>query len=63
MKEFSILLKRAQEGSLEATEQLLKMYMPMIEKYARLDGKTDEDLRQYLIVCFLLALRKFELND
>ncbi|HIQ83832.1 MAG TPA: helix-turn-helix domain-containing protein [Candidatus Pullichristensenella stercorigallinarum] len=63
MKEFSILLKRAQEGSPEATEQLLKTYMPMIEKYARLDGKTDEDLRQHLIVCFLLALRKFELND
>ena len=63
MMDFPLLLRKAQEGSLEATEQLLKTYMPMIEKYARLDGKTDEDLRQHLIVCFLLALRKFELND
>ena len=63
MMDFPLLLRKAQEGSLEATEQLLKTYMPMIEKYARLDGKTDEDLRQHLIVCFLLALRKFKLND
>ena len=63
MKEFSILLKRAQEGSLEATECLLMMYMPMIEKYARLDGAMDEDMRQHLIVCFLLALRKFQTDS
>ena len=37
--------------------------MPMIEKYARLDGAMDEDMRQHLIVCFLLALRKFQTDS
>ena len=63
MMDFPILLRKAQEGSLEATEYLLMMYMPMIEKYARLDGAMDEDMRQHLIVCFLLALRKFQTDS
>ena len=41
MMDFPLLLRKAQEGSLEATECLLMMYMPMIEKYARLDGAMD----------------------
>ena len=31
MMDFPLLLRKAQEGSLEATECLLMMYMPMIE--------------------------------
>ena len=62
MNECLTLLEKAQRGSLEATERLLKAYMPMVDKYAWLDGQIDEDLRQHLIVCFLLAVQRFQIS-
>lgn len=46
-------------GSHENLEELLQLYMPMINKYSYLDGQLDEDLRQYIMIHIALNISKF----
>ena len=47
-KQFSDALQGAVEGNHEDLEEILKLYMPMIDRYSYLNGKLDEDMKQSL---------------
>ncbi len=44
---FRSTLAQAVAGSHEALEEILKLYEPLIRKHSYLNGKQDDDLRQY----------------
>ena len=57
--EFEKMLQAAVSGSLEALEQLFLLYAPLIDKHSKIDGRIDEDLRQYLLIHIALNISKF----
>ena len=58
-KEFEKMLQAAVSGSHEALEQLFLLYAPLIDKHSKIDGRIDEDLRQYLLIHIALNISKF----
>lgn len=58
---FRETLAQAVSGSHEALEVILKQYEPLIRKHSYLNGKKDEDLRQYLMIHIALNIHKFPL--
>lgn len=48
-------------GNHEALEIILKQYEPLIRKHSYLNGKVDDDLRQYLLIHIALNIHKFPL--
>lgn len=59
--EFAVLLRDAIEGDEKAFEELISLYMPMINKGSTIFGKLDEDLRQLILIRIAFNIRKFEL--
>jgi len=57
--EFSQLLSSAIAGNVKAMEWILEMYAPLINSHSYIDGRMDEDLRQYIIVQAIIKIRKF----
>lgn len=57
--EFRMLLQSAVAGDHEAVEQILKLYMPLINKNSVIDGRLDEDCRQYILIHIALNIGKF----
>ncbi|MDD5915903.1 MAG: helix-turn-helix domain-containing protein [Clostridiales bacterium] len=58
---FRSTLAQAVAGSHEALEEILKLYEPLIRKHSYLNGKQDDDLRQYLMIHIALSIHKFPL--
>ncbi|MDO4286413.1 MAG: helix-turn-helix domain-containing protein [Eubacteriales bacterium] len=58
-EEFRRTLQGAVAGGHEDLEEILRLYMPMINKYSYLDGQLDEDLRQYIMIHIALNISKF----
>lgn len=58
-EKFCRILQGAVAGSHEDLEEILRLYMPMINKYSYLDGQLDEDLRQYIMIHIALNISKF----
>lgn len=56
------LLELAKNGDLTAEEELIIRYLPLINKYSRRNGRFNEDCRQHLIIEFILAVRRFDIN-
>lgn len=59
--EFHKTLQGAVAGNHADLETILKLYEPMINKYSYLNGKLDEDLRQYIMIHIALNISKFSL--
>lgn len=59
MRDFAATLNMARQGDREVIEQLLLLYEPLIERCSRIDGKVDEDLRQFINLRFLISLKNF----
>lgn len=59
MTDFRTLIMEAQAGSEEATEKILLIYEPLINKYSRNCGCVDEDMRQFIIMRILIEVNKF----
>lgn len=57
--EFRELLTDTVAGSHDALEQILKLYMPLINKNSVIDGVLDEDCRQYILIHIALNIGKF----
>lgn len=57
--EFRSLLQRAISGDNAAIELILLMYMPIINRYSVIDGKFDDDCRQYILMHIYVNVRKF----
>ncbi len=58
-EEFRVMLEGAVAGRHKDLETLLELYMPLINHYSMLNGKLDEDLRQYLMIHIALNNSKF----
>ena len=58
-EEFRDMLEGAVAGKHKDLETLLELYMPLINHYSMLNGKLDEDLRQYLMIHIVLSISKF----
>ena len=57
--EFRQTLERAVAGSHEALERILEMYMPLLDHNSIINGKLDEDCRQYILIHIALNISKF----
>ncbi len=55
------MLKKALSGNQEELEKIILLYMPLINKYSYINGKIDEDLRQYIILRILNTIKKFKI--
>ena len=42
-----------------AVEALISLYMPLINRYSVIDGKFDDDCRQYILLHIVISLKKF----
>ena len=62
-KRFSDTLRRAVNGEHDAVNAILEQYMPLVNTYSFIDGKFDEDCRQYILERIVKQLPKFELRD
>lgn len=59
--EFAIMLRDAIDGNEKAFEELISLYMPMINRGSMISGKVDEDLRQLILIRIAFNIRRFEL--
>lgn len=60
-EEFRRILEDAVLGSHEALEKIFELYDPLINKHSRIDGKLDEDLKQYILIHIALNISKFDI--
>ena len=58
---FKELLVRAKRGEEKAFEELFEQLEPLVRKFSYMNGHTDEDLRQILLMEFVQAIRKFKI--
>ncbi|MBO5069152.1 MAG: helix-turn-helix domain-containing protein [Roseburia sp.] len=58
-EEFHNVLTGAVTGCHEDVEQILELYMPLIDKHSYVNGRLDEDLKQYLMIHIALQIGKF----
>lgn len=58
-EEFRLTLLEAVSGSHEALEEILELYAPLINRYSLVNGRLDEDLRQYILIHIALNISKF----
>lgn len=58
-KDFRLVLQGAVAGNHDDLETIIKLYMPLINKHSYIDGKLDEDLRQYIMIHIALNISKF----
>ena len=56
---FSDLLRRAVDGEAEAVDEILRFYMPLINRNSVVDGVFDEDCRQYIMMRVAEQIGKF----
>ncbi len=62
MYDLSILLRCAQAGDHRAIEQLLFIYKPLIDRHSYVRGRMDEDLRQFIFLRFVIAIKIFKIG-
>lgn len=60
-REFRDTLERALFGDRTALETILLLYMPLINRYSRMDGELDEDLRQYILLHVVTKIGEFKI--
>ncbi|MEH2933618.1 helix-turn-helix domain-containing protein [Acutalibacter sp. JLR.KK004] len=58
---FFKVLSKAVAGDKEALADVVELYMPLINRYSRINGVLDEDLRQYIFLHILKNISKFSL--
>jgi hypothetical protein len=59
---FSEVLRDAISGDPDSVEAILAKYMPLINRQSVIDGKLNEDLRQYIIMRIIMQIPKFNPN-
>lgn len=56
---FRITLQGAVAGSHDDFEKIIKLYSSLIDSHSYINGKYDEDLKQYLLMHLALNISKF----
>lgn len=59
--EFRGTLERALSGDRTALEAILLLYISLINRYSRIDGELDEDLRQYILLHIVTKIGEFKI--
>lgn len=59
--EFRNILTVAVAGEHYALEIILEQYSSLIDRYSIVDGKLDEDLKQYILMHIALNIGKFSI--
>ena len=57
---FSELLRCAIDGDAEAEDEILRLYIPLINRHSVVDSVFDEDCRQYIMLRVAGQIRKFD---
>ena len=57
--EFRELLIRAVSGDHAAVEEILLLYLPLINRYSVIIGRQADDCRQYILIHIALNVGKF----
>lgn len=60
-KVFRRILEEAIAGNHEALERIFELYDPLINQHSRINGKLDEDLKQYILIHIALNISKFDI--
>jgi len=60
---FSELLRRAVNGESEAVDEILRLYMLLINRNSVVDGVFDEDCRQYILIRVAEQIGKFTFDS
>ena len=60
-KEFRSALTAAVAGDHDDLELILRLYAPLIDRYSIVDGRLNEDLRQYIMIHIAQNISKFPL--
>ena len=58
---FEEILRNAINGDTDAMSEIIKMYMPLINKQSTQNRKIDEDLRQYIIIHIVKSIPKYKI--
>ena len=58
---FEKLLRNAINGDTDAMSEIIKMYMPLINKHSDQNRVIDEDLRQYIIIHIVKSIPKYKI--
>ena len=58
---FEKILRNAINGDTDAMSEIIKMYMPLINKHSIQKSKMDEDLRQYIIIHIVKSIPKYKI--
>lgn len=59
-KEFELTLKQAVGGNNDAIMRIIKLYEPLINNSSIIDGKFDEDLKQFILLRVVRKISKFK---
>lgn len=62
MREIMELIQLAQHGDRQAEAELIERYEPLINKNSRYHGVFNEDCKQQLVIEFIMAVRRFNLD-
>lgn len=57
--EFRELVRGTVAGDHDALELILRLYMPLVNRNSIIDGRLDEDCRQYILIHIALNIGKF----
>ena len=58
---FEEVLQKAINGDTDAISEIIKMYMPLINKHSIRNREIDEDLRQYIIIHIVKSIPKYKI--
>jgi len=58
---FAEMLQKAILGDMDAVNEVLCLYEPLINYYSLIDGKYDEDCRQYIMEHLIKRISKFKI--
>lgn len=59
--EFRACLTKAISGDNEALSKVLELYLPLINHDSVINGRFDEDCRQYIFMRLIDGIRKFKI--
>ena len=59
-KEFEITLQQAINGDNDAIMRIIELYTPLINSNSIIDGKFDEDLKQFILLRIIRKINKFK---
>lgn len=59
-KQFEMTLKMAIDGYNDAIMQIIELYEPLINNNSIINGKFDEDLKQFILLRLIRKICKFK---